>query len=30
MTDAQWQTFKEKLGPRWLREQIEKAASDQQ
>lgn len=25
LTDKQWQTFKDKLGPEWLREQIEKA-----
>lgn len=29
MTDVQWQVFKEKLGPKWLRDQINKVASNQ-
>lgn len=26
MTDRQWQIFKEYLGPKWLRDQIDKAS----
>lgn len=25
LTEAQWKTFREKLGPKWLREQIDNA-----
>lgn len=28
MTDSEWEVFKNKLGPEWLREQIAKAAQE--